>query len=411
MAIDAATVWEVRASGSSVNGAGFVDRDPGTSVDYSQQDAAQLSVADLATDGAGTGLSSATGGFTAAMAGNVVQISGGDLTAGWYEITAYTDTNNVTIDRSAGASKSGGTGNVGGAFDFGTALDSDFSSAWALGNTCYIESGSYTIAEDVLSPSHATIAAPITIVGYITTRSTTPYGTDRPLIDCGEFYFRILNWWQVYNVQFTGTDTYVLNAAGSYGFAINCKATNTSASASRNAFFSTTGNMFYAGCEGISTNGPCFTNGYAFNCYAHDCVTGFHNMFAVYCCIADTCSTSGMSGSSLGMWIGNTIYNCGTGINSLSAANRPMFLANNIIDACTTGINADTPTYGLAAINCVVDATTPFGTNVASCIQIGNLTSDPAMTNPAAADFSIGTGSNAYKTGFDMTTYIPGVTI
>lgn len=110
MALTAGTVCEIRTTGSQNAGGGFYDRNPGTSVDYSQQDSPQLTLTDLATDGAGTGLSSATGGFTAAMAGNLIQITGGTLTAGWYEITAYTDTNNVTIDRSDGLSKSGGNG-------------------------------------------------------------------------------------------------------------------------------------------------------------------------------------------------------------------------------------------------------------------------------------------------------------
>ena len=95
MAVDSTTIWEIRADGSPTNGGGFADLDPGTSVDYSQQASAQLGVSDAATDGAGTGVSSVTGGFTAAMVGNVMYLSG--TSEGWYQITAYTDTNNVTV--------------------------------------------------------------------------------------------------------------------------------------------------------------------------------------------------------------------------------------------------------------------------------------------------------------------------
>jgi hypothetical protein len=65
MALSAATVWEMRTTGAQTNGGGYANLAPGTSVDYSQQDAAQLSLSDIATDGAGTGLSSATGGCRA----------------------------------------------------------------------------------------------------------------------------------------------------------------------------------------------------------------------------------------------------------------------------------------------------------------------------------------------------------
>jgi len=58
MAINAASVWECRAEGAITNGGSFFDADPGTSVDYSQQDAAELALTDLASDGAGTGITS-----------------------------------------------------------------------------------------------------------------------------------------------------------------------------------------------------------------------------------------------------------------------------------------------------------------------------------------------------------------
>ena len=74
MALTGGTQWEIRADGDETNGGGFYDRDPGTSVDYCQQAAAQLSLSDLTTDGAGTGLGSVTGGFTAAMVGNIIRI-------------------------------------------------------------------------------------------------------------------------------------------------------------------------------------------------------------------------------------------------------------------------------------------------------------------------------------------------
>jgi hypothetical protein len=119
MAIGATTVWRVRVGGNDQNGAAFDAAIAGAGTDYSQQDAAQLALTDLATPGAAsTTLTSATGGFTAAMIGNGIRIrSGTNFTVGVYFITAYTDTNTVTLDRTPSAAGAGasGAGNVGGA--------------------------------------------------------------------------------------------------------------------------------------------------------------------------------------------------------------------------------------------------------------------------------------------------------
>ena len=117
-ALQSDTTWEVRTTGNNTNG-GCYDTG-GTGTDYSQQDAAQLSLTDLAQNLSSTTLTSATGGFTSAMVDNCIQITGagsGAFTLGFYEITAFTDTNTVTLDRTAcsTANCSGGTGAVGGA--------------------------------------------------------------------------------------------------------------------------------------------------------------------------------------------------------------------------------------------------------------------------------------------------------
>lgn len=70
-----------------------------------------LYLIDLATDGAGTGISSATGGFEAGMVGGYLYIDSGlGFAAGSYLITVYTDTNNITIGSSAGANATLGVG-------------------------------------------------------------------------------------------------------------------------------------------------------------------------------------------------------------------------------------------------------------------------------------------------------------
>jgi hypothetical protein len=120
MAINATVQWRIRTGGSDDNGAGFDPDISGAGTNYTDQDAAQLALTDLATSGAGsTTLTSAAGGFTSAMIGNAIQIrSGTNFDAAYYFITAHTDTNTVTLDRSPTptAAGSGGSGKLGGAW-------------------------------------------------------------------------------------------------------------------------------------------------------------------------------------------------------------------------------------------------------------------------------------------------------
>src|SRR5436305_1368289 len=115
MAYQADTVFEIRASGNVNNGAGYSIALGAGSTDFSQQDAAQLSVADAVTNGTTT-ITSATGGFTSAMRGNVCFIlKVAAFTVGYYQITSVTNSNTIVVDTSAGlGSQTGLTVNVGG---------------------------------------------------------------------------------------------------------------------------------------------------------------------------------------------------------------------------------------------------------------------------------------------------------
>src|SRR5438105_2455552 len=102
MAISASFVWEVRTTGADTNGGGFKTGATGT--DFSQQDAAQASGADLAVDATtNTKITSATHNFVAADVGNLIQISAGTgYTTGFYEIVSVAS-NAATLDRSPAA--------------------------------------------------------------------------------------------------------------------------------------------------------------------------------------------------------------------------------------------------------------------------------------------------------------------
>lgn len=164
MAVNSTAVWRVRTGGNAANGAGYDSAISGAGTDFSRQDAAQLAVADAATSGAGsTTLTSATGGFTAAMIGNAVKISGTNFQTGYYFITARTDTNTVTLDRtpSSGGAGSSGAARVGGA----ARQPENLSAAVAAGNTVCVRASAGNAA------SYPTSSLDYTISGFFTPTS------------------------------------------------------------------------------------------------------------------------------------------------------------------------------------------------------------------------------------------------
>lgn len=411
MALTAGTVCEIRTTGSQNAGGGFYDRNPGTSVDYSQQDSPQLTLTDLATNGAGTGLSSATGGFTAAMAGNLIRITGGTLTAGWYEIVAYTDTNNVTIDRSAGLSKSGGTGYVGGAFLIGGSLDAAFFTALPLSSVVWIKSGSYTATGSITLPTGDVSKAQLTVKGYKTSRGDGPDGTDRPLIDMGIYTFTVGNYTNARNLRFTGTGTHVVVVSG-YGVAQNILAENTFDAAVRNAFYTGDTGATCVQCEGKSEYGFAFkassTTADAwrlFACYAHDSVTGIQaggTRAEVVGCVVDTCTTGITLGYNVTV-MNCVVYNCTDGV-SLTAQDYQGTIINTIITGCTNGLTT-TATYaesGFRDYNCLNN------TNNYVNFTPGehDIVADPLLNDPANGDFTLATGSPCFAAGLCVGTKV-----
>lgn len=109
-AITSNTVWRIRVGGSNTNGGGYDSTISGATTDYTDQDAAQLTVTDIVTIG-NTTVTSVTGGFTTAMIGNCLRIVGDN----YYFITARASSNSITVDRNTGTAVAQ-TGSIGGAF-------------------------------------------------------------------------------------------------------------------------------------------------------------------------------------------------------------------------------------------------------------------------------------------------------
>src|ERR1039458_446997 len=114
MSLPVTTIWEVRPTvGSDTAGGGFDPAIAGAGTDYSQQNAPNSTGNNKSTtDGVGTGsttINSATASFTSAIVGNIVYFD-----TQWYEVTAFTDSANVVVERAT----TSGTGlvlNIGGA--------------------------------------------------------------------------------------------------------------------------------------------------------------------------------------------------------------------------------------------------------------------------------------------------------
>lgn len=236
MAILASAQWWVRAGGNALNGGGFDSAISGAGTNYCDQDSAQLSLTDFATSGAGsTTLTSATGGFTAAMVGNCIRIaSGTNFQTGYYFLTAYTDANTVTLDRTptSGGAGSGGTGRLGGAFanlaaslsTGGTVTAPTITSPLAAGHTINLcgggtdnpASADYTQTGYAQYPAGSLAAGLIRVVGY----------NGRPRIDCNDMCFYLCSFWQWENIVVVATGSGNASLGRIYGtssLAFNCR--------------------------------------------------------------------------------------------------------------------------------------------------------------------------------------------
>jgi len=328
MALAATTVWEVQTGGDDNNGGGYKS-DAGTT-DYSQQASAQLTVTDGATSGVGvTTLTSATGGFTSAMVGNIVHLySGTNLTADWYEITAYTDTNTVTLDRAPDdgvGGVSGATCKVGGALAspgiLSDLLTVDLMRAW-------IKSGTYTITTATVGsggPFQGPASTAFRIEGYTTTRgdrSTKPIisaGTvgSISIIDITNASFND-NYQIVVNLKIDGNSQTSVNgikgnAQYSTAKAIECDVVNCT-----NGFYSSVTNKglmaYRCTTDGCTTGFEAST--VAYYCEAVGGTSGFHKKGSTHVvwdhCIARDCSGDGFSTAGYNVdAVGCVAENCG----------------------------------------------------------------------------------------------------
>ncbi len=395
MAYNAATVWEIRTTGSNNNGGGWYDAG-GASVDYSQQNAAELSVGDVIADGSTT-LTSVTGGFTDAMVGSIINV----LTKGRYQITVRTDTNTITVDANV-AADTGLTGNVGGA----VADLEEIDSILVNGNDVHVGAGTYNAGGAISIASSATTAI-IRIIGYNATRGDEPAGDDRPLFAMGANGFDYNGFNRIINLR--GTTSHANGFECTSGAqARNCKMISTAVGGSA-AFLDIGGYTTYFDCEADASTGDGFRS------------TGVGTTY--YYCWAHGGGQSGFKfGSSLGLAVECISNGMDTGFD---VGNQYGRVVGCTADGNTLGINVGTFVYvdvvncqitnnttGLSAANATYDLVNFYdynnwngnGTDTVNHTKGEHATADaPGYADQPSEDFSEVDDANAFAIRLGVT--------
>jgi hypothetical protein len=417
MALPAGLTWEVRTTGNANNGGAYVDLIPGTSVDYSQQNGSQLSVTDGACLLASVTLTSVIGGFTAGMAGNVIQIRAGgvNFVAGFYEIVLINSANSVNLDRTpvAAGNGTGGLGEVGGAL----ISPETFILNGVAGNLCYVKSGTYNFAAD-----RSFVAGNTQIFGYDVARNVIPTGVNRPLFALGAFRITTHNVnllpFTMRNISLSGSGTPMITLQRGLNTFINCKFHQTSnvgaVECIKQAVDTAYGHNIID-CEFSGTLGAThkaisaagmFPNGnntswFIAFCFFHDLSYAFYNTAAdkepifiknIFARIAITTIFVNAASIHNGyIVLFNSFYSAGQSHISLAGQGYGLIYGNTL-DSATVVSLAASATNKMWYIN-----NNDFWNNGAVVsnvsLDFGNIGLNPLWVNPLIDDFNFGPGS------------------
>ena len=400
------TNWEVRKLGNALNGAGF---DPALGgADYSQQDAAQLSLSDISCDQYGSTLTSAAGGFTEAMLGNVLYISGGEnFDPGYYEIISYNDTYTIDVDRSPCSAGAGTNGviKVGGASDHPYTIISKMDSIQAK---MYIKKGTYDYVSNPFSCIVNCSYFP-EIEGYNAVRGDKPIlSSDMPQfngLDTADHGF--------YGGSFivTSCAVYDVNAYGFYVDSLNMVATNCIAHDAASGGFFANQLLRATNCIAYSTGGAGFyaTSITAIGCVSNDnagegfsCIT-----LSVINCLAYNNGTDGFYSSNVFFASGCVSINNQIGFN----------FANYIfICGCIAYNNTSIGFYQVSATEIFFDLNCYYGNSTdLSGVTEGphDVAADPLFTNPSSTppNLTLQTSSPCKNVDYPPTPMIGGAII
>ncbi len=363
-------------------------------VDYSQQDTADVNgVTDFASVGASTTLTSVTAPFKLTHIGNIFHLTttgtGGFGVVGWYEITTYTSTSQVTTDRTTnnGTALVNGTGYVGGAGRL-NGLEDAFLEQAPAGSKIFIKKGTYTLSATVsIVSTLSTEPTPTFIMGYTSLRGDACNGSDRPTIAIAANTWILGQYQNGENLNFTQTGSSAV-AHGNGSTLYNCKALNSSTTASRPGFSLGASDSKIINCEAISQNGTAIswnsvTRGKIHGCYMHDSSSG----------LKGTCQGGSITGSIFEANSTEAIFNDRSVGGSLYANNTCYGREGKIGNGMTIGVG-DAPNtiinnifYGLAIG--FSQATTLSESNFVKFNNYFNNTADTALAYKDGTDLAI----------------------
>jgi hypothetical protein len=407
MALNSTAVGEVRPGlGSDTNG-GFYDSSIGVSTDYSQQNAPQLSLADVVTNGTTT-VTSATGGFTAAMLGNGFNLAGTICI-----ILGVTNTNTITIDRTI-VTGSGQTGKVGGALS----TPGYASGQMVGGNVIYVRSSALSpvtsatnnISGGCMAPPAGTVTMPTKFIGYQNTRGDN--GTPPQLQASGISSFAFVTIaatgnTRIENIWFDGNNLAasrgVTTLAATTGSVVSrCKFTNMKNSAIAGA---TTALAVLCEATGCS-NSAVYISINCIACTAHDnTVTGFS--ISTVTSLQDCISCNNTGASSDGFFVNGVaalIENCTAYGNGRDGFRGIAFAGHNTFINCIAennlgyGFNASAQYGHMILTNCGGYNNTSSLVNMSFInapqqVNMINAT-DEIFNNPGGNDFSLNFRTN-----------------
>lgn len=412
-------------------------------VDYSQQNAAKLSLTDLTSTGGSSNLTSVTGGFTPVMAGNILHITttgtGAHFVIGFYEIVSVTNTNSVVTDRTTNDATAGvaGTGATGGGL--AAPIDIGSSTIGAVAGNYIFVNGSFSRGgtSDTMACAGST-TAPVKVIGYGTYRgdaylgrSVTTTGklitTNMPTLTyTGSARYNasgasVIS--ECLNIVGAATTSSVLTS-GTTGIVISCVATNSSTNASAQAI-SAESNVAIIDCDGFMTGA---TGGSAVLSIGNNNIGKFiGNRLEVT--TSTTCGVITSAGAAIilnnvliakggvgiastfttqqGVIWGNTITGASDAINVVTATTSPQCIGMNMLtDNSGYGINmVSTTNFGLIYYNRTRANTSGAinsGTGWVNAASYGEVTtgSSSDYVNSATGDYRLIAASPAAGAGY-----------